>query len=278
VLIGLVYAVMSMGLALIFGVLKIPNFAHGDFVTIGMYLGLLGSMALKLPPFTALVIAAPGLFIIGLFVERVLIRPTMNRPVRNQLVLTAGLSLVIENLLLIFEGPNSKSVNTQLNSHFVAIGPAFAPQAEIIAAGVGLVVAILLILGLRMTESGRIIRATVEDREMATLVGINGGRVFLLCFGLGSALAGIAGSTLGVLYPATPTSGQALLVIAFVSVTFGGAGSIGGACVASVIVGIIQQVTAATVSQVFESIPVYLIFIVLLLVRPQGLLNRRQRA
>lgn len=278
ILLGGVYGLISMGLAMIFGVLRIVNFAHGDFVTLAMYLAFFLIVAGHLNPYLTLLITVPGLFVFGFALERTLIRPSVGQPEVNQLVLTAAISLLLQNIVLLAFSPTARSVPNQFASTVIPLGPVFANLAQLIGFVIAVVTTVLLSVGLRRLEAGRALRATVEDPQMAQMLGINTERVQVVAFALGAALTGIAGTVLITYYPVTPTIGLGFLVVAFVSVVMGGMTSLTGTFLSGLVVGVVQQVTASLGASQIQNLTVFVVFILLLLVRPQGLFARRARA
>jgi branched-chain amino acid transport system permease protein len=275
-LLGGVYGLISIGLALIFGVMRIVNFAHGDLVMLAMYGAFFLITLGHLDPYLTIVLVAPALFVVGVVIERGLIRRSFGQPESNQLVLTAAISLLLENLALLAFSPTARSAVTSYR--LFQLGPVFVNQAQLYGFGIALATTALLALLLRLTEAGRALRATVADPVMATMLGINIARMRTLAFGIGAALTGIAGVVLATYYPVSPTVGLGFLVVAFVAVVMGGMTSIGGTFVSALIVGIAQQVTASLGAAEIQNLTVFVVFILMLLLRPQGLFARRGRA
>jgi branched-chain amino acid transport system permease protein len=229
-----------------------------------------------LNPYLTIVLVMPALFIVGVVVERGLIRHSFGQPEANQLVLTAAISLLLENLALLLFGPNERSAVTSY--HLIPLGPAFINQGQLYGFGIALATTALLAVVLRYTEAGRALRATVADPVMATLLGVNINRMRMLAFGIGAALTGVAGVVLATYYPVYPTVGLGFLVVAFVAVVMGGMTNIGGTFVAALIVGMAQQVTASLGAAQIQNLTVFVLFILILLLRPQGLFAIRGRA
>ncbi|PRZ42311.1 amino acid/amide ABC transporter membrane protein 1 (HAAT family) [Antricoccus suffuscus] len=282
ILVGGLYGVFSSGLTLIFGITRVINFAHGDFVTLGMFGAVLLFTSLGINPLISIIPVAIGTFIIGALIYSVIIRRTLVvkgitaiDAQHGQLVLTLAVSILISNSLLMLFGPSSRSVSGFLG-HSYNIAGIYLSEARLVSFIVAVVLFLLLYLALQRTLYGKAIRATVDDRDMASMVGINPNRVFLLSFSVGTMLTGIAGCVLAMYYPVTPTTGQQFLVIAFVTVVMGGLGDIVGAFVAGIVVGIIQQLTAVYVAIDLQNAGLFVAFVLILVFRPQGILSRKR--
>jgi branched-chain amino acid transport system permease protein len=276
VLLGGVYGLIAVGLAMVVGVMRIVNFAHADFVMIAMYITFFVVGVLGLDPYLAVLLTLPALFLIGVVLERGIIRFSYGQFEANQLVLTAAISLLLQNLALLLFSPTARSAVTSYD--LLPLGPVFVNKAQVIGFGIAILTTAGLTLLLRLTEVGRALRATVSDPEMAIMLGINVGRIRTFAFGLSAALAAVAGVVLATYYPMAPTVGVSFLVVAFVAMVMGGMTSIGGAFAASLVVGVAQQVTATLGDARIQNLSVFVIFILLLVLRPQGLFTRRARA
>jgi branched-chain amino acid transport system permease protein len=278
VLIGGMYGLFSTGFSLVFGITRVTNFAHGDLVTIGMYAAVF-LFGLGLNPLIGLIPIAIGMFVIGVVLYLVFLRRSvvggthMGGLNHTQLVITIALSLVIENTLQIAFSPNPQSISGFLSGS-LKLGSVFVNETQLVAFVIAVVVFAALYLVIRFTELGRSMRATVDNLNGATLVGINANRIYAVTFGIGTALAGIAGGVMILYYSAIPTTGTSLLTIAFVVVVLGGMGSIEGAFVAGILIGVIQQLTATYWSISLENVGVFVVFILVLLVRPRGFFGR----
>jgi branched-chain amino acid transport system permease protein len=276
ILLGGVYGLIAIGLAMVVGVMRIVNFAHADFVMIAMYITFFVVTVGGLNPYLAVLVALPALFLIGLVLERGIIRFSYGQLEANQLVLTAAISLLLQNLALLLFSPTARSAVTVYD--LVPLGPVFVNKAQVVGFGIALATTAGLTLLLRLTEVGRALRATVGDPEMASMLGVNVVRIRTFAFGLSAALAAVAGVVLATYYPMAPTVGVNFLVVAFVAMVMGGLTSISGAFMASLVVGVAQQVTATLGDARIQNLTVFVIFILLLVLRPQGLFSRRARA
>ena len=279
VLIGVLYGVFSSGLTLIFGITRVINFAHGDFVTVGMFGAVVLYSTLDLNPLLAIAPIAIVTFMLGALIYNFIIRRTLTikgisaiDAQHGQLVLTLAVSIIMVNALLMVFGPSPRSVSGFL-AHTYNLGGIYVSQSRLVSFAVGVVLFVALFLLLQKTMFGKAIRATVDDRDMAAMVGINPNRVYLVSFSVGVMLTGVAGCVLAMYYPVTPTTGGQFLVIAFVTVCMGGLGDITGAFVAGIIVGIIQQLTASYIAIDLQNAGLFIAFVLILIFRPQGILR-----
>jgi branched-chain amino acid transport system permease protein len=240
-LIGGIYALVSIGVTLIFGVVKIVNFAQGEFVMLGMYISFFAATQFGLDPLVSLVISMPALFIVGVLIQHLLIRRVLGENDMPQIFLTFALSLLVLNVSLMLFSANYRTVHTAYSDAVWAVGPLTVPVAKLIAFGVAMVLTAALWLFLRVTDLGKAMRAASQNREVAMLMGINPNRVFAVALGIALALAGAAGSLLMPFYPAYPMVGQVFVLMAFVAVVLGTLGNVVGALVASLLMGVAES-------------------------------------
>lgn len=277
-LIGGVYGLVAMGLSLIFGVLEIINFAHGAFLTLAMYLTWVLSDNAGIDPYLTLLITPILMFLVGAAVQRVVINPAMGQPLENQLLLTFALAILIENgLLLAFSG-NPRSVrldyaNTSIGpvDFPLRIGGAIIELPRIVAFVGGLVVAGALFAFLNRSRIGTAIRATGLNRTGASLVGVNVDRIQVLTFGLGTAVAAAAGVLVLPFLTLDPTTGGQFNILSFVIVVLGGLGNVGGALVGGILIGLTQEIGGLLFPGQSKLLPVFIIFIATLFLKPEGL-------
>ena len=283
ILVGGLYGLFSSGLTLIFGITRVINFAHGDFVTLGMFGAVLLFTWLGLSPLLGIVPVAIGSLLLGAIVHRVIVRRTLSitgisavDAQHGQLVLTLAVSILISNGLLMLFGPAPRAVQGVLPGVYDVFG-VFIAQARLVSFLIALLVFLILYYALQRTLYGKAIRATVDDRDMAAMVGIDPDRVYdAVSFSVGIMLTGVAGCVLATYYPVTPTTGGSFLIIAFVTVVMGGLGNVVGAFVAGLLVGVIQQVTAIYVAVDLQDVGLFLAFVLVLVFRPQGILAGRR--
>ncbi len=276
ILVGGVIGLVSMGLSLVFGVVRIVNFAHGELVMLGMYGTFLLFTGLSIPPPFSILIVAPILFLFGALLYRGLFEPvvTGSTELLPQLSLTVGISFAIQTIAQWIFSPNHRSIQMVWTTTYYHVGEVFINQAQLIAFLVSLLVSLLLWLGLARTDLGRAMRAMVDDREVAQMMGINSRRIYGVAVGASAALAAVGGNILMTYYPASPTVGLQFLPLAFVAVVMGGMGNVLGAFLGGIIVGIVQQVTGVYVAYQLQNAGLMLVFIVVLLLRPSGLFGK----
>lgn len=281
VLMGLIYGLIALGLTLIFGVLKVINFAHGTFIMVGMYTAYWAVALTGLHPYLALVVIVPVMFFFGYWIQNLLIRPIFiaERDVREPItviIVTTGIWYVLDNLALLVFGPDYRALSPNpLKGEMLSIGEIFIPLAKLYGAGVTLATAGALFWFLGNTRMGRAIRATSLDRDAASLMGINQWKIFNVAFGIGTGIAGIAGAVLTPFYNVYPTVGVPFDVKSFVIVVLGGLGSIWGALVGGVIVGLIESVGPMFMTSTWTEAIVYGLFLLVLFVKPSGLFGQK---
>lgn len=270
-LIGGIYALVSIGVTLIFGVVKIVNFAQGEFVMIGMYISFFAATQLGLDPLVSLVISMPALFIIGVLIQHLLIRRVLGENDMPQIFLTFALSLLVLNVSLMLFSANYRTVHTAYSDAVLALGPLTVPVAKLIAFSVAMALTAALWLFLRVTDLGKAMRAASQNREVAMLMGINPNWVFAVALGIALALAGAAGSLLMPFYPAYPMVGQVFVLMAFVAVVLGTLGNVVGALVASLLMGVAESLGVQFVGADSGLIVVFVLLLLTLAFRPSGL-------
>jgi branched-chain amino acid transport system permease protein len=277
ILIGSIYALMSIGLTLIFGVLRVVNFAHGEFLMIAMY-GAWGiTHLLGLNPYVAAIAIVPAMFLFGALVHRLVINPALDKPHLVVVFATMGLSIFLQNVALMLMTADLLDV-PPVFSQSITIGP-FYFKAELL---LGFLVTILCTVGLqwmiRTTYLGKAIRATVQDGEAAMLMGIPVPRIFLITFAGGSALIGLAACIMLPLFSVFPTVGLNFVLIAFVIVVLGGMGSIEGALLGGICVGVVQSLSSYYVAPAFGQMFFFILFLLVMIFRPNGLLGQKGAA
>jgi branched-chain amino acid transport system permease protein len=273
-LIGGIYALVSIGVTLIFGVVKIVNFAQGEFVMIGMYVTFFLATQFGMDPIVSLVVSMPVLFVIGLGVQHFLIRRVLGLNDLPQIFLTFALSLLILNVALMLLTPNYRTLHTSYSDEALHFAGLYVPVAKLIAFVVAMLLSAILWVFLRATDLGKAMRAASQNREVAQLMGINPHRVFAVALGIALALAGAAGSLLMPFYPAYPMVGQVFVLMAFVAVVLGTLGNVMGALVASLLMGIAESLGIQFIGADSGLIVVFLLLLITLAVRPSGLASR----
>jgi len=276
-LIGGIYALVSIGVTLIFGVVKIVNFAQGEFVMIGMYISFFLATQFGIDPLVSLFVSMPVLFVIGVLVQHFLIRRVLGLNDMPQIFLTFALSLLLMNSGLMLFTANYRTVHTWYSDEALHIGPIYVPVAKLIAFVLAMVLSGLLWVFLHATDLGKAMRAAAQNRGVAVLMGINPNRVFCVALGIALALAGAAGSLLMPFYPAYPMVGQSFVLMAFVAVVLGTLGNVIGALVASLMMGVAESLGIQFVGADSGLIVVFLMLLLTLAFRPSGLGGGRAR-
>ncbi len=273
-MIGGVYGLVAMGLTLIFGVLDIVNFAHGAFLAVALYITveLVGRVGVH--PYLALLVSVPLMFLLGAAVQRGILAGAIGKPLENQLLITLGIALLIDNGLLLFFGPNPQSVRLPGDRGVEILG-AVVTLSRLLAFAVALVLAGLLYLLLQRTRLGTAIRAVAANDSGAQLVGIDTRRIYMATFAIGTACAGAAGVLVAPLVTIEPTTGELFNIIAFVVVVLGGMGNVVGAVVGGLIIGLTEQLGALYLPGQSPLLSVFIVFVLVLFLRPQGLFGRK---
>jgi len=271
---GGVYALIGIGLTIIFGVMRVINFAHGDLLMLGMYATWLIFTKTGLDPYVALLATAPLLFLWGAFLQKVFINRVLNALPQNQILLTIGLGLIMSNsMMLIFTSDYRILTTSYSSSSFDLLGLSVS-QPLLYSFLITAAITAALFWFLQRTDTGQAIRATAQDRDAAQLMGINVRWTSILSFGIGSALAGAAGALIAPTYYIYPQVGSAFTLKAFVIVVLGGMGSIVGATLGGLIIGVTESLAAAYVASGLKELVVYVLFLGLLLFKPSGLLGK----
>jgi len=276
---GAIYGIAAMGLALVFGVLKILNIAHGELLMLGGYVGFWVFTALGWDPFLAIVIVVPAIFLLGIILDRVIYRFVVRQwgeeKIKNSLLVSFGLTLILASVAQLLFTADERSVQPSYAGEGLSIYGVSLPWTRLITVGIVLVVTLALHLFLRKTYPGKAILATAEDHESAELAGINVGRVYMLTFALSAALAGIAGQFVGVTYAILPSMGMYWTLKGMIIIVLAGTGSILGALPAGILLGIAEALSGAYLAQTYKEVIGLVIFLIVLVVRPQGLFVRK---
>jgi branched-chain amino acid transport system permease protein len=271
---GAVYALIALGLTLIYGVLHIINFAHGASLMMALY----GVYALKerwgIDPYVALPIMVPAMFVLGYAMQRIVINRASHGKDENILLVTLGLSIVMENFALLFFKSDTRTIETAYTLTTVAIGPETAQVMvslpKLVAFAGALVVSALLIVILQRTDLGRAIRAVAKEKQGARLMGIDVEHVYAMCFGLGLACLGAAACFLLPAYYVNPQVGNGFVLVAFTVVVLGGMGSFAGALLGGLLIGVVESFGGLFLGESLGQVGIFVIFIGVLLLRPEG--------
>jgi branched-chain amino acid transport system permease protein len=272
---GAVYALVALGLTLIYGVLHIINFAHGALLTAAMFAAFFAYKLLGLDPYLAAVLLTPLFFVLGYALQRFVIGPASHGEDRNILLVTLGLAIVIENALLYAFRADTRTINLPYAFDVVEIGTAFLAVPRVVAFVAVLVVALALWLLMQWTDTGKAIRAVAKEKLGAELAGIDVAHIYAVTFGLGTACLAIAACLLIPTYYVNPTAGNAFVLIAFTVVVLGGMGSVVGALLGGLFVGVVESLSGLYLGESLGQIGIFVMFILVLLFRPSGLFGER---
>lgn len=272
---GGLYAMISVGLTLIFGVMRIVNFAHGEFLMLGMYAAFWGFRFLGIDPFMTALFLIPIFFIIGVVIQRLIIRPILYASAVSKFFATVGLSVLVQNLALFLWSADYRAIRTSYVQSLIQVGGLYISTIRLLAFGATILLYGLLLLFLKRTYIGKAMRATVQDPHTAVLLGIDVRMIHALAFGIGIAYVGVAGAFLMPIYQVFPTVGLNFVLAAFVVVVLGGMGNIPGAFIGGLIVGLVESFSGFFIGTGMKEASYYLIFLLILLIRPSGLFGTR---
>jgi branched-chain amino acid transport system permease protein len=272
---GAVYALVALGLTLIYGVLHIINFAHGAMLTAAMFAAFFAHKLFGLDPYVAAIFLTPAFFALGYALQRFIIGPAAHGEDRNILLVTLGLAVVMENALLYAFRADTRTINLSYGFDVVEVGSAFLSVPRVISFGVVVAVALALWLLMQWSDTGKAIRAVAREKLGAELCGIDVAHVYAVTFGLGTACLAIAACLLLPTYYVNPSAGNAFVLIAFTIVVLGGMGSVGGALVGGLFIGVVESLSGLYLGESLGQIGIFVIFILVLLFRPSGLFGER---
>ena len=272
---GAVYALIALGLTLIYGVLHIINFAHGAALMMALYGVYFLQKSLGLDPYVSLVVMVPAMFAAGYLAYRYVIGVASHGRDENILLVTLGVAIVLENLALFLFKSDTRTIDTAYTFTTVPIGPAMIALPKIVAFFGAAIAAGVLLTIMRTTDLGRAIRACARERQGARLAGIDVEHVFAMSFGIGLACLGAAACFLLPAYYVNPMVGNGFVLIAFTIVVLGGMGSFAGALVGGLLIGVVESIGGLWLGESLGQISIFLIFIAVLLFRPQGLFGVR---
>ena len=274
ILTGLVYGLMALGLSVIFGVVRVVNFAHGEMITIAMYAAIVTFNMLGLDPLIMIVPLAAVLFALGYALQAGIINPFINRPEHSQFILLVAIGIIIVNALLIAFGPDARNVQTSYSYDSFAVGPLIVDATKVYAAGATVLIAGALFAFFQLAPLGKAIRACADNYAGALVVGLNVKRLYALTFGIGAACVGAAGSMLVLLVDVTPALGPAYTLLAFIIVITGGLGSMPGALLGGVLIGLTEALAGLLFTPSAKSMFSFGLLVLVLLFRPQGILGK----
>jgi branched-chain amino acid transport system permease protein len=272
---GLVYGLMALGLSVIFGVVRVVNFAHGEMMTLAMYVTVVAFASLGLDPFIMLIPVSAVMFVLGYLLQLGLINPFINRPEHSQFMLLVAVAIILVNVQLILFGPDARNVQTSYVFDSYAVGPLIVDASKAYAAATALLIAAGLFAFFRLTILGKAIRACADNYTGALVVGLDVKRLYALTFGIGAACVGAAGVMLSLLVDVTPALGPVYTLLAFVIVITGGLGSMPGALLGGVLIGLTEALAGLFYTPSAKSMFAFAILVLVLLFRPQGILGKK---
>jgi branched-chain amino acid transport system permease protein len=278
IMLGGIYALMSIGLTLIFGVLKIVNFAHGEFLMLAMYVAWAIVSFSGVNVYAAAIIVIPLLFGFGALIYVLIVRSAVDKPHLVVVFATMGLSILMQNLALVLMTADLRDVPPLLGGTSLQIGPLYLRIELVLGFAISVAITLALMLFIKRSYVGKAIRATVQDPDAAMLMGINVPRLFLLTFAGGSALVGLAGCIMLPLYSTFPTLGANFVLIAYVIVVLGGMGSMEGALLGGICIGLVQSLSSYYIAPAYGQMFYFVVFLLVMIFRPDGLFGQRGAA
>jgi branched-chain amino acid transport system permease protein len=276
-LMGGIYSMISMGLTLIFGVTGIVNFAHGEFLMIAMFVTWGLNNLLGFDPYICIILVVPLMFLVGMLVEKAMIEPIITAPHSMQIMATAGLSTALANVALMIMAADYRSVVTVYATKSLNLGGLMFNVPKVVGFLTAIILTSLLFAFFKYTYTGRAITATAQNMNAAKLMGVNIKRIYLIAFGLGTACVGVAGVVIMPIYYVFPAVGTYFVTTAFVIVVLGGMGNLYGAFVGGLLIGVVEAYSGYLIAPVFKEVVYFIIFIIVLIVKPSGILSRTTR-
>lgn len=274
-LMGFIFSLIAVGLNLIFGVMDIVNFAHGDFLMLSMYTAFWLYTLGGVDPLFSLPVCIVLLFVIGWVTYQLIIKRVLKAPMLAQIFSTFGLMVFLRHAALLAWTSDYRAIKETLLSGRIGIGGVFIPIPQLVASVGAIITFGLIYWFMQKTETGMALMATAEDAEAASLMGINSDRMYALAWGLGAACVGVAGALLSTFYYIFPEVGYLFGLLAYIIVALGGFGSITGAFIAGIIIGVVEVLFGFLVAPAFKYVFVYLIYLIVVIAKPQGLLGAR---
>jgi len=271
---GAVYALVALGLTLVYGVLHIINFAHGALLTAAMFAAFF-AYQFGIDPYVAIFLLAPAFFAVGYALQRLVIGPAAHGDDRNMLLVTLGIAVIIENALLYAFRADTRTIDVPYAFQSIDFGFTFVAVPRLVGFAAVFAVALVLWLIMTFTDTGKAIRAVAKEKVGAELAGIDVAHVYAVTFGLGTACVAIAACLLVPTYYVNPSAGNAFVLVAFTIVVLGGMGSVPGALIGGLVIGVVESLSSLFFGDSLGQVGIFLIFIAVLLVRPSGLFGAR---
>jgi len=275
VLVGGVYGLLSIGFSLAFGVMRIVNFAHGDLVMYGMYVGVVAAGSFGIDPLYVIPISFLLMALLGAAQYQLVYKRFVGSATLQQLLAAIGLGLVLQMIAQIVFGASTRSAPSMFSSQFLLIGPLFVSAAQVVAFIIAVIATIAVELLLLGTTWGKAVRAVADDMEAAEVVGLRSQTINITAFALACGLAGIAGTVMSTYYSTDPSKGLSLMPIAIIATTIGGLGSIRGSFLGGIFCGVVQQMTALLWNSALQDVPLYILLLFFIAYRPTGMFGLR---
>lgn len=271
VILGCIYALIALGLSLIFGILEVSNFAHGEFYMLGAFMALFCTASLGVPFFAALLIAMAGMALVSALIERVVFRPIVGKPLINSMILSFGLSSAMANLALFFFKADPRKIDSGLSRVRFRFWGLFMTGERLAILVLSVLLVLLLAWFIKYSRTGKAMRAVAQDRVAAQLAGINVRRIYSVTFAISGALAAAAGTMVGAMFFVSPEMGFTVILKSFVIVILGGFGNIAGVIVAAVLIGLVESLGGGFISYAYKDAYPFLFMILLFIFKPDGL-------
>ena len=271
ILLGGLYALIALGLSLVFGVMRLINVAHGDLVVLGSYIGYSALTIFGIDPLLSLIAGIPLMFLLGMGIQKIFLNRAFKISMEAPLIIAFGLSIILQNVYQIIWTPMGRGLTTPYSLKSFSMGEIYFPMIYILDFCIALIVMIILREFLKRSYLGRAISAASQDRKAAQLMGVNTDRIFMYSFGLAMALAGIAGVCFGLTFTFNPSSGMSFLIIAFGVVVLGGLGNIFGTFIGGILFGLTQTLSSYFFGVNAQLLVAYLMVLTVLSIRPQGI-------
>lgn len=271
IILGCIYALIALGLSLIFGILETANFAHGEFYMIGAFIGFFSASLLGLPFFISILVAMAGMAVLGAVIERVVFRPIVGKPLINSMLLSFGLSTALANLALFLFKPDPRKIESGLSEFHFDICGIFMTAERLSILVLCVVLVCLLSWFIQYTKTGKSMRAIAQDRTAAELAGINVRRIYSVTFAISGALAAAAGTMVGAMFYVQPDMGLAVTLKSFIIITLGGIGQIKGVIVAAILIGLVESLGGGFISYAYKDAYPFILMLILFILKPEGL-------
>ena len=273
---GSTYALISVGIALIFGVVELVNFSHGEYLMVAMYVSFWCYKLLDMDPYLSFPIVLVVMIVLGILTFKIIMQRVLHAPHEIQILATLSIMLIFQNLVLMLWKADYRNVRTDYTTSSINLGGLSISTPKLIAFLVAIAAAVGLYLFLQKTYTGSSIRAISQNNRAAQLMGIKLNRTYCLAFTIGISFTAIAAAVLIPIYPAYPMVGQGFLLPAFITMVIGGMTNIPGVAVAGLIVGLIEALTAYTIGPEYQQIAYFLLFLIVIIFKPQGIMSRRK--